>query len=70
MNQNTSFSRRLRGLFTITDYQPAALAKRLGVVCQAEGAGTILRPAPVFTDVSNILRLRSFGTLCPRGCCA
>lgn len=36
MNQNTSFSRRLRGLFTITDYQPAALAKRLGVVCQAE----------------------------------
>ena len=29
MNQNTSFSRRLRGLFTITDYQPAALAKCL-----------------------------------------
>lgn len=34
MNQNTSFSRRLRGLFTITDYQPAALAKRLGVGVQ------------------------------------
>ena len=34
MNQNTSFSRRLRGLFTITDYQPAAQAKRLGVGVQ------------------------------------
>ena len=34
MNQNTSFSRRLRGLFTITDYQPAALAKCLGVGVQ------------------------------------
>ena len=34
MNQNTSFSRRLCGLFTITDYQPAALAKRLGVGVQ------------------------------------
>lgn len=34
MNQHTSFSRRLRGLFTITDYQPAALAKRLGVGVQ------------------------------------
>ena len=34
MNQTTTFSRRLRGLFTITDYQPAALAKRLGVGVQ------------------------------------
>ncbi len=34
MNQNTSFNRRLRGLFTITDYQPAALAERLGVGVQ------------------------------------
>lgn len=34
MNHNTTFSRRLRGLFTITDYQPAALAKRLGVGVQ------------------------------------
>lgn len=34
MNQTTTFSRRLRGLFTITDYQPAALAERLGVGVQ------------------------------------
>lgn len=34
MNQTTTFSRRLRGLFTITDDQPAALAKRLGVGVQ------------------------------------
>ena len=34
MIKSTGFSRRLRGLFTITDYQPAALAKRLGVGVQ------------------------------------
>lgn len=30
----------------------------------------ILRPAPVFTDISNILRPPPFGTFCPKGCAA
>lgn len=32
-----------------------------------EGAGMILRPAPILRDKSNILRPPPFGTLCPRG---
>ena len=32
-----------------------------------EGAGMILRPPPIFMDISNILRPPFFGTFCPKG---
>ena len=60
MNQNTSFSRRLRGLFTITDYQPAALAKCLGVgvltVRQWE-SGTAVPDVNQFREISAFFGL-------------
>ena len=60
MNQNTSFSRRLRGLFTITDYQPAALAKRLGVGVQTVRqweSGTAAPDVNQFREIAAFFRL-------------
>ena len=61
MNQNTSFSRRLRGLFTITDYQPAALAKCLGVGVQTVRqweSGTAVPDVNQFREISAFFGLR------------
>ena len=60
MNQNTSFSRRLRGLFTITDYQPAALAKCLGVGVQTVRhweSGTAVPDVNQFREISAFFGL-------------
>ena len=60
MNQNTSFSRRLRGLFTITDYQPAALAKRLGVGVQTVRqweSGTAVPDVNQFREIASFFGL-------------
>ena len=60
MNQNTSFSRRLRGLFTITDYQPAALAKCLGVGVQTVRqweSGTAVPDVNPFREISAFFGL-------------
>lgn len=60
MNQNTSFSRRLCGLFTITDYQPAALAKRLGVGVQTVRqweSGTAAPDVNQFREIADFFGL-------------
>ena len=60
MNQNTSFSRRLRGLFTITDYQPAALAKCLGVGVQTVRqweSGTAVPDVNQFREIASFFGL-------------
>lgn len=61
MNQTTTFSRRLRGLFTITDYQPAALAKRLGVGVQTVRqweSGTAVPDVNQFREIASFFGLR------------
>lgn len=60
MNQTTTFSRRLRGLFTITDYQPAALAKRLGVGVQTVRqweSGTAVPDVNQFREIASFFGL-------------
>ena len=60
MNQTTTFSRRLRGLFTITDYQPAALAKRLGVGVQTVrqwDSGTAVPDVNQFREIASFFGL-------------
>ena len=60
MNHNTTFSRRLRGLFTITDYQPAALAKRLGVGVQTIRqweSGTAVPDVNQFREIASFFGL-------------
>lgn len=60
MNQTTTFSRRLRGLFTITDYQPAALAKRLGVGVQTVRqweSGTAVPDMNQFREIASFFGL-------------
>ena len=60
MNQTTTFSRRLRGLFTITDYQPAALAERLGVGVQTIRqweSGTAVPDVNQFREIASFFGL-------------
>ena len=60
MNQTTTFSRRLRGLFTIPDYQPAALAKRLGVGVQTVRqweSGTAVPDVNQFREIASFFGL-------------
>lgn len=60
MNQTTTFSRRLCGLFTITDYQPAALAKRLGVGVQTVRqweSGTAVPDVNQFREIASFFGL-------------
>ena len=60
MNLSATFSRRLRGLFTITDYQPAALAKRLGVGVQTVRqweSGTAVPDVNQFREIASFFGL-------------
>ena len=60
MIKSTGFSRRLRGLFTITDYQPAALAKRLGVGVQTVRqweSGTAVPDVNQFREIASFFGL-------------
>ena len=66
MNQTTTFSRRLRGLFTITDYQPAALAERLGVGVQTIRqweSGTAVPDVNQFREIAAFFGLPSAWSL-------